>query len=156
VPRQVMLGRRGAAGPGVGWARVGRRVYGGSMVAIRASCRHVLPFNPPQIRYARRWPSSERHGSYETFGSCPFIQRGSSPAQLCTGSLAQLSCDLPADGLLLPALAWDGRVNCNRIRAEVTGCSSRLIPRRPLYSWSCLAPAHGIIEGEQAITRRTE
>jgi hypothetical protein len=48
------------------------------------------------------------------------------------------------------------RVNCNSIRAEVTGCSGRLVSRRPLYSWSCSAPAHGIIEGEQAITRRTE
>ena len=47
------------------------------------------PFNPPQIRYARRWPSSERHGSYETFGSCPFIQRGSSPARLCDAGIRQ-------------------------------------------------------------------
>ena len=67
-----------------------------------------LPFNPPQIRYVRSWPSSERRGE-------PHPHPGRSHG-------------------LPPSAGF----------------------RDALYSWSCSVPAHGIIEGEQAITRRAE
>jgi hypothetical protein len=116
----------------------------------------VLPFNPPQIRNARSWSSSEQHGTYETFGSCPFVLRGSSPAD-STQVIWRNCCLVISQPTACPLHQGTGRrMNSNSICAEVTDAprgwfrDARFVLRR------ALPHRHGIIKGEQAITRRAE
>jgi hypothetical protein len=112
-------------------------------------------FNPPQIRYVRRWPNSDGMALMR-----PLVHALSSSAEAALPDSTRVvwhNCLVISQLMAYPLCHGTGRrMNCNSIRAEVTGYCGRLVPRRPLYCWSCSAPAHGIIEGEQAITRRTE
>jgi hypothetical protein len=113
------------------------------------------PLNSPRIRQARRWPGSGRRGSLSP-SVYALLQRGSSPAG--SARVVWRICLVIFRRMVRPLRRGTGVAGEPHPHpCQGQGCVRRLIPGRRFVLPSCSArPAHGIIEGEQAIARRVE